>query len=305
MIDVVYIAGSGRSGSTLLERMLGQTEAFVAVGELRHLWRADYKMDLCGCGIPFQNCPFWQPILTDVFAGSANIDFATMLTLRNQVDRMRYLPYMLLPWKTAVYRQRHAQYTGIIQQIYRQVQTRTGKPFIVDSSKDISTLYLLATMPSIRLHVIHLVRDSRAVAYSWQRKRVNPQVTQQTRLMPTYSPAYAAFDWLYRNLFVTWGKSLYDSYSFVRYEDLVREPLIFLRAFNEKLGLHCADWPFIRNVEVDLTGVAHTASGNPMRFQQETLTLREDDVWRRKMQSGPQRLVTGMTWPWLRRYHYL
>ncbi|WP_420910932.1 sulfotransferase [Thermus thermophilus] len=36
-VKVVFIGGYGRSGSTLLDRMLGQVEGFVSVGELRHI----------------------------------------------------------------------------------------------------------------------------------------------------------------------------------------------------------------------------------------------------------------------------
>ncbi len=305
MIDVIYIAGSGRSGSTLLEQMLGQTAEFVAVGELRHLWRADYAHDLCGCGQPFQNCPFWQPVLAEVFGSAASIDFAAMLALRNQVDRIRYLPYMLWSWQTAVYRQRHAQYSGIIAQIYRQIQAYFGKPYIVDSSKDISTLYMLAKMPTIRLHVVHLVRDSRAVAYSWQRKRVNPQVTRSTKYMPIYSPTYAAFDWLYRNLFVEWGKPLYHSYHFIRYEDFIQEPKAILRKFATELGSLTIDWSFIKTTAMAFSQVIHTASGNPMRFQKGETVLRLDDAWQQEMTSRSKRIVTMLTWLSLRRYGYL
>ena len=35
---VLYIAGSGRSGSTVLGRILGRVEGFGAVGELRYVW---------------------------------------------------------------------------------------------------------------------------------------------------------------------------------------------------------------------------------------------------------------------------
>jgi hypothetical protein len=305
MIDVVYIAGSGRSGSTLLERILGQTTSFVAIGELRHLWRADYETDLCGCGLTFQSCPFWQPILADIFADSASIQFGPMLTLRNQVDRIRYLPYMLLPVKTAVYRQRHARYTRIIEQIYCQIQTQYGNQYIIDSSKDISTLYLVAKMPSVRLHVIHMVRDSRAVAYSWQRKRVKHQVTKQVTYMPTYSPAYAAFDWAYRNSFVAWGKPLYDSYHFMRYEDLVQDPVTILNKLTGELGIPSVDWSFINQATLRLLQTTHTASGNPMRFQSGALALKLDDIWKQEMSDRSKRIVTGLNWPWLRRYQYV
>ena len=36
---ILFIAGIGRSGSTLLSRMLAQIDGFQAVGELHHLWQ--------------------------------------------------------------------------------------------------------------------------------------------------------------------------------------------------------------------------------------------------------------------------
>ena len=176
---------------------------------------------------------------------------------------------------------------------------------IINSSKDISTLYLVAKMPSVRLHVIHMVRDSRAVAYSWQRKRVKHQVTKQVTYMPTYSPAYAAFDWAYRNSFVAWGKPLYDSYHFMRYEDLVQDPVTILNKLTGELGIPSVDWSFINQATLRLLQTTHTASGNPMRFQSGALALKLDDIWKQEMSDRSKRIVTGLNWPWLRRYQYV
>ena len=50
-VRVAYIAGAGRSGSTLLAMMLGTLPGWVSVGELRHLWaRGVEENQLCGCG---------------------------------------------------------------------------------------------------------------------------------------------------------------------------------------------------------------------------------------------------------------
>ena len=37
-IKVIAIVGLGRSGSTLLERILGQLEHFISCGELHQIW---------------------------------------------------------------------------------------------------------------------------------------------------------------------------------------------------------------------------------------------------------------------------
>ena len=48
---VIYIAGSGRSGSTMLERALGEMPGFVNVGELIDLFRHVARQgERCGCG---------------------------------------------------------------------------------------------------------------------------------------------------------------------------------------------------------------------------------------------------------------
>ena len=52
---VLYVAGSGRSGSTLLARLLDQVDGLFAAGELRYVWQRGLLEDrLCGCGQPLQ-----------------------------------------------------------------------------------------------------------------------------------------------------------------------------------------------------------------------------------------------------------
>ena len=57
---VLYIAGTGRSGSTLLASILGEVEGVFAAGEVRYLWqRGLAERRLCGCGVPVRDCPVW------------------------------------------------------------------------------------------------------------------------------------------------------------------------------------------------------------------------------------------------------
>jgi hypothetical protein len=64
-VKVLYIAGSGRSGSTILDNTLGQIDGFFSVGELRYIWERGLIEDrLCGCGERVHQCPFWAAALT-------------------------------------------------------------------------------------------------------------------------------------------------------------------------------------------------------------------------------------------------
>ena len=60
---VLYLGGIGRSGSTLLERMLGQIPGTCSLGEVVHLWaRGIRDNERCGCGDTFHACPFWTSV---------------------------------------------------------------------------------------------------------------------------------------------------------------------------------------------------------------------------------------------------
>src|SRR5205085_9377274 len=64
-VRVLLIAGSGRSGSTLLANLLGSVPGVFSAGEMRYLFDRGLRDNrLCGCGVPFRECPVWTRILT-------------------------------------------------------------------------------------------------------------------------------------------------------------------------------------------------------------------------------------------------
>jgi len=59
-IRVLYIGGWGRSGSTLLDLILGQAPGLFSAGEVREIWQSGLAENrLCGCERPFRDCSFW------------------------------------------------------------------------------------------------------------------------------------------------------------------------------------------------------------------------------------------------------
>ncbi len=68
-VKVLYIAGKGRSGSTLLSSLLGQLPGFFNAAAMSKLWVwglvENYR---CGCGLPMQECPTWRAVLTEADA---------------------------------------------------------------------------------------------------------------------------------------------------------------------------------------------------------------------------------------------
>ena len=58
-VTVLYITGLWRSGSTILDIILGSHHLVEGVGELRTLPAALVDGATCACGQPVDRCPFW------------------------------------------------------------------------------------------------------------------------------------------------------------------------------------------------------------------------------------------------------
>ncbi len=302
---VLYIGGFGRSGSTLVERILGQLPGFCSAGEIVFLWqRGLIDGQLCGCGTPVPECDFWTRVGKTAFGGWDEIDAHEMLALQKRVDRNRYIPSMVAPRLRPAAQADLDRYTDVLSRLYRGIGEVAGARVVIDASKHASTAFLLRRVPGIDLRVVHLVRDSRGVAYSWTKEVRKPEVTGDDAFMPQYSPSSSGRQWVAYNLMFD-ALGVIDKTMILRYEALMAEP----RQGLERILAH-ADEPvtpesfaFLGDGWVDL-GCDHTVAGNPMRFHQGRLDLRLDQAWTTKLPERDRKVVTAITWPLQLRYGY-
>lgn len=303
-VKVLFVGGRGRSGSTLLDLMLGQTEGFFSVGELRYIWeRGLERNELCGCGKPFKECGFWGEVLEQVFGRVSRAEIGEIKALQSAVDRMLYIPKLFLPWSTD-YRENLAAYSQILSQLYQAIRQVSGSRVIIDSSKLLSHGFILSTMPDIDLHFVHLVRDSRAAAYSWQRKRVKPEVYWEQTYQPRFSLAHSSLGWNVSNVLGHLLGYRNGRCTFVRYEDLASNPREALSRILAGLGEGDLSLQFLKGFEANLD-TNHTVAGNPLRFTSGKVRIQLDSEWREKMGGYRKLLVTALTWPFLLKYGYL
>ena len=293
---VLFIGGYGRSGSTLLDRVLGSIDGFVSVGELRHIWREGYGENrLCGCGTRFADCRFWTAVTQRAFGGRARLDLDRVLAAKARVDRYQRLPQLV----TGVAGQRRrgelAWYTKQLRSLYEAIAEETGAAVIVDSSKDVSHGYVLGRIrPPIDLHVLHLVRDSRAVAHSWQRKKFNPG---SGRDMDRFSITRTSAEWVAINALTSLQRSVgRGRYTRLRYEDFVAAPREAVERICATVGEPGRPVPIDDAGRIELVP-SHTAAGNPMRFTSGPTAIRADEEWRATMPLASRRLVTALTLP--------
>lgn len=304
-IDVVYVGAVSRSGSTLLDRLLGQIPDHFSGGELTYLWKRGWERnELCGCETPFRDCEQWQAILAD-FRDRAEVDdISEVGRLVDSVTAHWQTPlYFAESLWTAGFRDRVRRARGYVAQLYRSICDVTGQSIIVDSSKFPVYGFFLAGIDDIKLDVVHLIRDSRAVAHSWQRKKERPEIHWEEDYMSRYNPVTMAIAWNVLNLCLFRLRTLSSNYARMNYESLAGDPEPSINKLYEALDRARPNLDFIEKNRAQLS-VAHTASGNPMRLKTGELTVELDDDWRSEMSSLSQFAVTGLTWPLLRWFGY-
>ncbi len=307
---VIYLGGMGRSGSTLAERLLGELPGVCVAGEVVHLWdRGVVTNERCGCGKDFRSCEFWSAVAEAAFGGWARLDISRVGELRAAVDRTRFIPLLARRSLTSGMRCDLGEYTGYYQRLYQAIASVSRCGTIVDSSKHASLAFCLSHRNDLDLRVVHVVRDSRAVAYSWSTQVKRPEAAGPS-FMTTYSPVRAAREWNAQNGALQLLARGSTPVQLMRYEDLVSAVRPTLRAVADFAGV-AAEGPGLDFIGGDGQAqwaqlhLAHTASGNPMRFAAGRIEIKSDDRWQTAMPESARRTVTALTLPLLRHYGYL
>ena len=297
---VIYIAGFGRSGTTLLDRLLCSSLKLPSVGEIV-VWAQGFAENrLCSCGQHFSTCVFWRDV---VRVAPASFDGGRADATR------RYYEHALRSWHMwklfTAHRRREVLveapfwYESAVGEVYDALATVAKNRIVVDSSKNPTYLWLLANAPGIRLHVVHCVRDPRAVAFSWQRRLHDPG-EGPGGYMNIISPGRSAGLWdLWNTATVVVCRALEIPRHLIRYEDLVQAPEQVVSDLVMSLDLPAFS---LARDQTSAHATSHLISGNPMRFGE--FRVRYDDEWHRSLSTRDQLIVTLATLPLLRRFGY-
>jgi Sulfotransferase domain len=303
--SLVYVGGIGRSGSTLIERLLGELPGVCSVGEIVHLWRRNLVDDeRCGCGAAFSACEFWRAVGDRAFGGWGAVDPAEVLSLKASVDRNRHVPQLLRSSPPPSLARRIAAYADLYHRLHAAIAEVSGCPVVVDASKHGSLAACLHHRYGQSMRVVHVVRDPRAVAYSWSKHVRRPEATTSSpeQQMARYSASRAAAQWLTQNaIFAALARRGVATLR-VRYEDFAAAPEKEFRKVAEFVG-HRGDIEFRADRLAPHT-TGHAVSGNPMRFATGPVEVRPDEAWRAGLAAPRRMLVSALTAGARRRYGY-
>lgn len=323
---VLFIAGTGRSGSTLLGNALGTLPGCWHAGEASFLlgqFDAGNRIcgcgrtieqcatsereprrwcpRVCGCGQELRRCELWREIQARAFHGAAPLDLAELAELgRFSVSGMRYTPRSWLRIRRQAGMRAPAEpvaerYAGALRRIYLATAQASGAQVVIDSSKLAMHVYLGARFAAVRAHVVHLARDPRAIAYSWQRRASDEVIS---------GPLRASMNWVASNLAVRQLERAGDvDYTFIRYEDFIRAPRAVLTDLAGRIGLDARALPFADEQTLRMQP-NHAVAGSPSRFASGEVTLAPDEEWRERMRLRDRVLATLPATPFLHSFGY-
>ncbi len=302
MVKVLFIAGWLRSGTTVTGNVLGSAPSAVHIGELNYLWMKEHPAGFeCGCGEIIFECPVWQPVLDRL--GMTTERRYEIRQLRRDSWRNDDTPRRYWEWRRG---RPDLRYPRALGEVYRAVWDQPGVGLVVDSTKNASDALAATLAPGIDVHLLHVVRDPRAAAYSGMQEKSHGSAAGGHR-MKQFSPSANTFHWDVRNALIERGARQVvprDRYLRVRYEDLMQAPR---DAFGE-----IADWVGLDREELPFTGAStvrllqsHTVMGNPNRHTGDRdLELRLDTRWVSNLPDRAALTATAVATPLMARYGY-
>lgn len=224
--NVLYIMGTGRSGSTLLGITLDSVPGVFYGGEL-FAWNHFQ-------GVPISDdaslLRFWE----DVGRGIAEPDRAFDHDFYRELEHPRSL--FTSPRRR---RQSHPPHHAHNAALFRRIGEVTDASVVVDSSHFPLRALLLRRNPALDVHVVHLVRDPRTV--------INALQNDEQRAVPMRPWIANAYCWA---VAVLSGLALLrfpsDKRVTIRYEDLVVDPQCVVDRVCALLGLPTSRCDFDR-----------------------------------------------------------
>lgn len=282
-LDLVFVLGCGRSGSTLVERVIHETFDVTAVGEVTYIWQKGLlRNENCSCGQPFRACPFWTEVIKDAFGQVTENDAVCF------DNAFRDARGHLTNWSTLGGRfpAPSGMFREIASALYKSATRIGGGRPILDSSKLPAFAAAVWHSDLGSFSGLHLFRDACGNVQSLRTPKRRPHARSESdaEMHPSRSVLHAVgrwsiLNWQARQL----ANELSDNCGTISYEHFCTDPDRHLFAFQNGFGL--------RMRRGNANDAWHSVSGNPMRFDPGSTRIDLDEQWKQQM-SYSDRLVT-------------
>lgn len=296
MGKVLFIAGPGRSGSTLVAELLGQYDAIVNVGEM--FWYFN-KVDVvppsrCGCGMPLNECAFWHGVLNQSPAAR----------MSPQDEQRFFAMRSIASWPSLFWRGRRREAMGpsaqVLAEMYRGAAAAASAEVVVDASKLPGIALVASTIDDIDFYVLHLTRDPRSVVNAWRTPKGD--ALSPSDKLGRRRAWQVIWWWLARSLASEWlvrRRVAPGHFLRISYEEFADAPRDTIERIVDFVGASHDGDPFAAADRATIVA-SHTVIGNPDRHNTGERTIERRDRWRKELPWATRLATEIVTWPVMR-----
>jgi len=305
MARLVYIMGLGRSGSTILDIVLGNHGDIKGCGQLAEgVTKAFPNGNLCACGDGANECTFWSDVRERYVGSTGDGDFSALASLQEEIEPYSNFLKLLL---NRVPRETLEMYGVRIGALINAISAASGNSIVLDSSKNPCRALAILRCKSVDLHLIHLTRDCRGFVQSRKKRQKilsAPGAAVHSKVRPAWRSCLA---WNFVNVL-----SLATLFSYrrktgrrgvvVTYEDFTADPENTLRRIGAALDVDFQE-PLARIMRGDALELDHRLECNRVGFSAD-VKLRRQDEWKSKLSAADRLTFYVLSGP-LASYYWL
>lgn len=249
-INLIYLLGAGRSGTTLLATLLNNHKEIDAIGEMHQFFEYIDENKNCSCGVSISQCKTWN--ISNVFS-----EVKSERTYCEIKERHANIPNLLFTKK------QYLHYNNIQNELFKVLSKHRNSNWFLDSSKYIARFLLLNKNNYFNVKGVYLVRDPRGVIFSFKKK------------VQTSKNALSAI--LYYNIINLFAEVVYrrnKNVLKVKYEDLIDNPeetlsIIYTHIFEKEIHLEKIE---------EYYNMPHIVGGNRIK-KIKKINLKKDSLW--------------------------
>jgi len=169
--EIIYIMGTARSGTTILEILLSNNPGIVGCGELTYIFRDGFTgKEICSCGKKACECEFWQAVKN--ICSWEEEDILRFARLFYSMDWHHNFPAVALK---IVSPNKLRQYIDVNRSLFQAIHQASGVRVIVDSSKYAARALLLNRAFPDKVKVLCMTRSPAGLIRSFQKKDAEEQ----------------------------------------------------------------------------------------------------------------------------------
>lgn len=278
--SVLYIAGYGHSGTTILDLVFGSAQGSISCGELTHFTRQGFFEEYCSCHKQIKDCSFWSSVFEN-WQREMPCTFEEYKRLRNRFEGNRQF------FKTAFNylfpSKKFKFFSQCTELFYDEIHRSSGRKVIVDSSKGSSRIFLLASFAPIS--VIHVCRNFRGVLNSEQKDVKIDLENGIEAASPPKRFSKVLRDWVITNATSSVGRLVFSGKK-LYFKKWIQNPTLLVK--------YHASLP--NNFEKQAFKAPHMIAGNAIRMKPPQKLRRKTEFEYNRLTSSQNRLGLLVEW---------